>query len=59
MAVVVPRLTGLTAEWAGTAIALPPVYWHDVLSDEKWAGGEVAVRDLLRRFPVAVLERQE
>jgi hypothetical protein len=30
-----------------------------VLTDEKLAGGDVAVDDLWRRFPVAVLERQD
>jgi (1->4)-alpha-D-glucan 1-alpha-D-glucosylmutase len=59
LAVVVPRLLGGVAlAWDGTAIALPEGSWAAVLGDAKCAGGDVLVDDLLRNFPVAVLERQ-
>jgi (1->4)-alpha-D-glucan 1-alpha-D-glucosylmutase len=56
LAVVIPRLSG---EKPGAVVGLPAGNWRDVLTDEKLAGGDVAVDDLLRRFPVAVLERQD
>ena len=60
LAVVIPRRTaGLPAEWADGTVTLASGPWHDVLSDERFAAGEVAVHDLLRRFPAAVLERQD
>jgi (1->4)-alpha-D-glucan 1-alpha-D-glucosylmutase len=58
LAVVISRLAyGLG--WDETAVTLPAGYWRHVLTDEKFAGGDIAVGDLLRRFPVAVLERQD
>jgi len=55
---VVPRLVcGLAGDWADTAIDLPDGPWHNVLSGEQFAG-EVHVAELLRPFPVALLERR-
>jgi (1->4)-alpha-D-glucan 1-alpha-D-glucosylmutase len=57
-AVVVPRrftlppLTDLLA-----TVPLPPGSWRNVLTSEEHRGGEVDVSALLRRFPVALLER--
>jgi (1->4)-alpha-D-glucan 1-alpha-D-glucosylmutase len=60
LAVVVPRLLGgVTADWNGTAVILPDGSWADVLSDDMTRGGEAAVGDLLRRFPVGVLSRRD
>jgi (1->4)-alpha-D-glucan 1-alpha-D-glucosylmutase len=59
LAVVVPRLLGrLSADWGGTTVILPEGRWVDVLSEARFAGGEVAVEELFRRFPVAVLGRR-
>jgi (1->4)-alpha-D-glucan 1-alpha-D-glucosylmutase len=60
LAVVVPRLSGgLTAGWGGTTAILPEGEWVDVLSGARFAGGEVLVEGLFRRFPVAVLGLQD
>ncbi len=60
LAVIIPRLgDGLAPGWGDTVITLPAGYWRHVLSDEMFAGREVAIGALLRRFPVAVLERQD
>jgi (1->4)-alpha-D-glucan 1-alpha-D-glucosylmutase len=57
---VVPRLVlKLGGEWADTALALPPGAWRNVLTDERVEGGEARLADLLRRFPVALLAREE
>jgi (1->4)-alpha-D-glucan 1-alpha-D-glucosylmutase len=59
LAVVVPRLLGgLSAGWSGTTVTLPDGAWVDVLSEAQFPGGGVAVDELFRRFPVAVLGRQ-
>ncbi len=58
--VVAPRLVlKLAGDWAGTTLPLPSGTWTNVLTGERCEGGrEVALADLLARFPVAVLERQ-
>ncbi len=59
LAVVVPRLVaGLGEGWAGSCVALPPGPWRSVLDGSSVAGGEVALAELLARFPVAVLGRE-
>jgi (1->4)-alpha-D-glucan 1-alpha-D-glucosylmutase len=64
VATIVPRLVlGLARAggWSDTVVALPPGLWTDVLGasvidvDE---GGTVPVRELLDRFPVALLVRR-
>jgi (1->4)-alpha-D-glucan 1-alpha-D-glucosylmutase len=42
-------------DWGGTRLRLPEGRWHDVLGDTRLEG-EVALGELLRRFPVALLE---
>jgi (1->4)-alpha-D-glucan 1-alpha-D-glucosylmutase len=59
LAVVVPRLVATLDDWAGTDVALPAGVWVDVLTGDKVDGGPAEVADLLRRFPVAVLAREE
>jgi (1->4)-alpha-D-glucan 1-alpha-D-glucosylmutase len=60
LAVAVPRLLGgLTTGWQGTTVTLPEGEWVDVLTEERISGGQVAVEALFRRFPVAVLGRQD
>jgi maltooligosyltrehalose synthase len=54
LAVVIP----LRGPRADATVTLPAGTWRDVLTDDKVAGGDAGVDDLLRRFPVAVLERQ-
>jgi (1->4)-alpha-D-glucan 1-alpha-D-glucosylmutase len=56
--VVVPRLTvRLGGDWADTSLELPGGGWRNVLTGDEVDGGNVRVGDLLRRFPVALLER--
>jgi (1->4)-alpha-D-glucan 1-alpha-D-glucosylmutase len=56
--VVVPRLTiRLDGDWADTSLDLPGGAWRNVLTGDELDGGSMRVGDLLRRFPVALLER--
>jgi (1->4)-alpha-D-glucan 1-alpha-D-glucosylmutase len=58
VAVVVPRLLLSKASgWAGADVELPPGPWTNVLGGAARFNGAVAVMDLWRHFPVAVLER--
>ena len=57
---VVPRLVlgvDQSGGWADTSVTLPGGSWEDVVSGGRFEGGPVGVADLLRRFPVALLER--
>ncbi len=58
---VAPRLVlrlARTGGWSNTALALPPGSWHNVLDGERYDNAApVALATLLRRFPVALLER--
>jgi (1->4)-alpha-D-glucan 1-alpha-D-glucosylmutase len=56
---VAPRLVlGLAGDWAATTLPLPDGRWSDVLdSGRRTFEGDVALADLLRPFPVALLER--
>ncbi len=55
---VVPRLTTrLDGDWHGTQLELPGNYWRNVLTGEEITGSRVELDRLLRRFPVALLER--
>ena len=58
--VLVPRLiVGLGDDWADTTVRLPPGRWRSMLTAIEVVGGkEVAVAELTRDFPVAVLGRQ-
>lgn len=41
--------------WQSTTLQLPPGSWRNALTGDELEGGEAAVSDLLRRFPVALL----
>jgi (1->4)-alpha-D-glucan 1-alpha-D-glucosylmutase len=57
VAVIVPIRT-TSGAWTDVRAALPEGVWFNVLTDEEVQGGEVAVRELFARFPVALLERR-
>jgi maltooligosyltrehalose synthase len=42
-----------------TQIALGDGRWRNLLDDSDGLSGRVALAELLRRFPVALLERQD
>ena len=44
--------------WGETRFTLPEGRWRNVLTDEGFAGGELAVGSLMARFPVALLEQE-
>jgi maltooligosyltrehalose synthase len=48
---------GLRGAWGDTALELPPLTpsWENVLTGERWESGPLPVRELLQRFPVALL----
>ncbi len=48
----------LAGDWAGTTLALPDGNWTHVLTGDSFRG-TVPLEELLRRFPVALLEREE
>jgi (1->4)-alpha-D-glucan 1-alpha-D-glucosylmutase len=55
----VPRWTVKLAEkWANTAVALPTGEWRNRLTGETVKGGRIAVEELVREFPVALLVRK-
>jgi (1->4)-alpha-D-glucan 1-alpha-D-glucosylmutase len=59
VAVVVPRLSlVLGGDWAGTRCVLPHGRWVERFTGADFAGGEVALEELLSGFPVALLARE-
>ncbi|MFN8534856.1 MAG: hypothetical protein U0556_15070 [Dehalococcoidia bacterium] len=52
-------MLGLGGDWADTTIAVPDGRWRNLLTGDEHEGGPVLLADLLRRFPVALLERVE
>lgn len=57
---IVPRLVlGLADRWARTFLELPEGPWLDLLGGNEWKEGKVRLKDLLARFPVALLVRKE
>lgn len=52
-----PRGLEAAGGWGGTSVLLPDGPHVDVLTGSEHAGGEVAVADLLTRYPVALLRR--
>ncbi len=58
VATIAPRLVWqLAGDWADTTLELPPGHWRSVLTGDDVEGGPVPLRELLRRFPVALLSR--
>jgi (1->4)-alpha-D-glucan 1-alpha-D-glucosylmutase len=53
---VTPRLV-LGEGWREASVLLPDGPWRNVFTGDEVKGGEVAVSELLHRFPVALLER--
>jgi len=57
---VVPRLLmKLQGEWGDAVLELPEGRWRNHLTGENLPHGAVSVGDLLRKFPVAFLLREE
>jgi (1->4)-alpha-D-glucan 1-alpha-D-glucosylmutase len=57
---VVPRLVlGLGGEWDGAVLELPVGGWWNELTGEMVEGGARDLGELLGRFPVALLSRDE
>lgn len=60
VAVLIPRLVlGIRGGWCDTAISLPAGAWRNVLTGDTVDGGELPVADMLARFPVALLARED
>jgi (1->4)-alpha-D-glucan 1-alpha-D-glucosylmutase len=60
VATVVPRLTmKMAGAWRRTMVILPEGRWRNRLTNGVVDGGRVAVEDLLREFPVALLVRED
>jgi (1->4)-alpha-D-glucan 1-alpha-D-glucosylmutase len=57
VAAIVPRLVLGFDGWQNTTLKLPNGTWKNELTLEKVSGGEVAIADLLKKFPVALLHR--
>jgi (1->4)-alpha-D-glucan 1-alpha-D-glucosylmutase len=49
----------LSGNWSNTTVDLPGGRWMNVLTDELFNGGRVSMTSLLRRFPVALLVKEE
>ena len=57
---VVPRLPyTLAGDWHKTTILLPEGTWSNELTGETLEGGRVALKTLLKAFPVALLTKEE
>jgi len=54
---IVPRLGVHAENWQDTTLEVPPGAWRDVLSDRAVSGGHLAVADVWRDFPTALLQR--
>lgn len=46
-------------QWTDTTLELPAGNWRNILTGEDTAGGPARLRDVLARFPVALLVRKE
>jgi (1->4)-alpha-D-glucan 1-alpha-D-glucosylmutase len=55
---IAPRLVvGASGHWQGTMVSAPPGVWHNVLTRQRVAEGDVDLSLLWQEFPVALLER--
>lgn len=59
VAVIVPRLAAALDDWRDTRVLLPEGEWRNCLTHERVDGSRVLVSELLARFPVALLVREE
>jgi (1->4)-alpha-D-glucan 1-alpha-D-glucosylmutase len=60
VATVVPRLTmKMAGAWRRTMVILPKGRWCNRLTNDAVDGGRVAVEELLKKFPVALLVRED
>ncbi len=60
LATIVPRWNlKLAGNWSNTTVDLPGERWKNLLTDEVLNGGRVPMLTLLRRFPVALLLKEE
>jgi (1->4)-alpha-D-glucan 1-alpha-D-glucosylmutase len=60
LATIVPRWPAkLGGNWLNTAADLLGDRWKNLLTDEAWSGGRISLQNVLRRFPVALLVREE
>jgi (1->4)-alpha-D-glucan 1-alpha-D-glucosylmutase len=56
---VVPRLLiSLNGDWGDTWMELPEGYWRNHLTGDKFKSGKAMLRNILARFPVAILEKE-
>lgn len=59
VAAVVPRLAfKLGGDWGDTTLDLPEGRWRNGLTGDEVAGGRIGLKDLLARFPVALLSAE-
>ena len=57
---IVPRLILKTGgRWADTTVELLPGQWHNEFTGETFDGVVIRVASLLKRFPVALLSRED
>ena len=57
---IAPRLLlGLGGDWGDTALDVPDGRWRNELTGDVVSGGSVKLGDLLHRFPVALLAKEE
>jgi (1->4)-alpha-D-glucan 1-alpha-D-glucosylmutase len=60
---VVPRLVlglgGERTEWNDTTLELLSGRWRNVLTGDEFEGGIMSMSELLQRFPVGLLSREE
>jgi (1->4)-alpha-D-glucan 1-alpha-D-glucosylmutase len=57
---VAPRwMLRLDGDWGDTTLPLPAGRWRNSLTGDEWLGGETRLDEILARFPVALLVRQE
>ena len=57
---IAPRLPlTLGGDWADTAVTLPTGRWRNELTGDAVDGGEIMLADLMARFPVGLLSREE
>ncbi len=56
----VPRFSfSMDGGWGATSIELPQGQWSNRLTGEGMKAGEIGIQDLLKRFPVALLSRED